>query len=76
MELTPEQQAGSIQPEISADTDGQLFRTRRCLIPTNPVLDHGFVRVIDYMGDDAAVVQAAEYPMARELRRFGRCRSN
>jgi len=24
-----------------------------------PVLDHGFVRVIDYMGDDAAVVQAA-----------------
>ena len=24
-----------------------------------PVLDHGFVRVIDYMGDDPAVVQAA-----------------
>ena len=24
-----------------------------------PCLDHGFVRVIDYMGDDAAVVQAA-----------------
>ena len=24
-----------------------------------PVLDHGFVRVVDYMGDDAAVVQAA-----------------
>ena len=26
---------------------------------TLPALDHGFVRVIDYMGDDAAVVQAA-----------------
>lgn len=26
---------------------------------TVPVLDHGFVRVVDYMGDDAAVVQAA-----------------
>ena len=25
----------------------------------HPVLDHGFIRVIDYMGDDAAVVQAA-----------------
>jgi thymidylate synthase (FAD) len=25
----------------------------------HPVLDHGFVRLIDYMGDDAAVVQAA-----------------
>lgn len=24
-----------------------------------PLLDHGFVRVIDYMGDDSAVVQAA-----------------
>ena len=24
-----------------------------------PVLDHGFVRIIDYMGDDAAIVQAA-----------------
>lgn len=26
---------------------------------TNKVLDHGFVRVVDYMGDDAAIVQAA-----------------
>lgn len=25
----------------------------------HPVLDHGFVRVVDYMGDDKAVVQAA-----------------
>ena len=25
----------------------------------HPVLDHGFVRVIDYMGDDAAICQAA-----------------
>ena len=24
-----------------------------------PLLDHGFVRLVDYMGDDAAVVQAA-----------------
>ena len=24
-----------------------------------PVLDHGFIRVIDYLGDDAAIVQAA-----------------
>jgi len=26
---------------------------------TYPVLDHGHIRVIDYMGDDAAIVQAA-----------------
>jgi thymidylate synthase (FAD) len=29
------------------------------LYNTLPVLDHGFVRVIDYMGDDSAIVQAA-----------------
>jgi thymidylate synthase (FAD) len=34
-----------------------------------PVLDHGFVRVIDYMGDDAAVVQAARVSYGRGTRR-------
>jgi thymidylate synthase (FAD) len=41
--------------------------TRRAVVPALeeilyeplPVLDHGFVRVVDYMGDDAAIVQAA-----------------
>ena len=41
--------------------------TRRATVPALeeilyepiPVLDHGFIRVIDYMGDDDAVVQAA-----------------
>ncbi len=41
--------------------------TRRATVPALeellyrplPVLDHGFIRVIDYMGDDAAIVQAA-----------------
>lgn len=52
--------------EISAQRD-EKFQTRRATVPAleeilyEPlkVLDHGFVRVIDYMGDDAAVVQAA-----------------
>lgn len=30
-----------------------------------PVLDHGFVRVIDYMGDDGAIVQAARVSYGR-----------
>ena len=46
---------------------GETFQTRRATVPALeevlyqplPVLDHGFVRVIDYMGDDAAIVQAA-----------------
>ena len=32
------------------------------------VLDHGFVRVIDYMGDDASVVQAARVSYGRGTR--------
>lgn len=31
----------------------------KILYETFPVLDHGFIRVIDYMGDDSAIVQAA-----------------
>ena len=30
-----------------------------------PVLDHGFIRVVDYMGDDGAVVQAARVSYGR-----------
>ncbi len=61
MALTNEQ-----QKEIdTARSEGQ--RTFRAVCPSLeeilykplPVLDHGFIRVIDYMGDDAAIVQAA-----------------
>ena len=34
-----------------------------------PVLDRGFVRVIDYMGDDAAIVQAARVSYGRGTKR-------
>ena len=45
----------------------QRSDTRRATVPALeellyaeiPVLDHGFIRVIDYLGDDGAVVQAA-----------------
>ena len=35
------------------------------LLQPLPVLDHGFVRVVDYMGDDAAIVQAARVSYGR-----------
>lgn len=49
------------------ETRGEAQKTFRAVVPALeeilykpvPVLDHGFVRVIDYMGDDAAIVQAA-----------------
>jgi len=61
MPLSAEQQA-----EVDALADATQA-TRRATVPALeeilytaiPVLDHGFVRVIDYMGDDAAIVQAA-----------------
>jgi thymidylate synthase (FAD) len=36
-----------------------VFSLEEVLYDVFPVLDHGFVRVIDYMGDDSAIVQAA-----------------
>jgi thymidylate synthase (FAD) len=52
-------------------------QTRRATVPALeeilftplPVLDHGFVRVIDYMGDDAAVVQAARVSYGKGTKR-------
>ena len=34
-----------------------------------PVLDHGFIRVVDYMGDDEAIVQAARVSYGRGTRK-------
>ena len=34
------------------------------------VLDHGFIRVVDYMGDDAAVVQAARVSYGKGTKTF------
>src|SRR6186713_2455793 len=67
MPLTPEQ-----QDEIAAQRAAE-HKTRRATVPALeeilyealPVLDHGFVRVVDYMGDDGAVVQAARVSYGR-----------
>ena len=61
MKLTKEQ-----KQEI-ADLQSQKNVTKRVTSPelekilyeTLPVLDHGFVRVVDYMGDDTSIVQSA-----------------
>lgn len=71
MPLNPDQQA-----EIDAHRAAES-PTRRATVPALeailyqaiPVLNHGFVRVIDYMGDDGAVVQAARVSYGRGTRR-------
>src|SRR5438094_274857 len=56
---------------------GEMRQTRRATVPELeailyeplPVLDHGFVRVVDYMGEDAAIVQAARVSYGRGTRK-------
>ncbi|MFC4166489.1 FAD-dependent thymidylate synthase [Teichococcus aestuarii] len=70
MELTAAQ-----RQELS-EAQAARTETRRPTVPALeamlfeplPVLDHGFVRVVDYMGDDAAVVQAARVSYGRGTR--------
>lgn len=79
VEAIPEQTSAAAQAallaglaEIEADR-ARSAPTRRPVSPgleaalytRFPVLDHGFVRVVDYMGDDAAVVQAARVSYGR-----------
>src|SRR5438034_3378270 len=71
MPLTPEQ-----EQEIAAER-AATRPTRRATVPALeeilyealPVRDHGFVRVVDYMGDDGAIVQAARVSYGRGTRR-------
>ena len=61
MKLTPEQ-----AKEIK-DQQNQDNKTKRVIAPeleeilyeALPILDHGFIRVVDYMGNDSSIVQAA-----------------
>src|ERR1700675_454642 len=71
MPLSTDQQA-----EIDQARDGATKTLRpiapaleEILFQALPVLDHGFVRVVDYMGDDAAVVQAARVSYGRGTKR-------
>lgn len=66
------------QAQAVADAQAQGHTTRRPTVAALeerlyqpvPVLDHGFVRVIDYMGDDGAIVQAARVSYGRGTTRL------
>lgn len=57
----------SLQEQEINEIRAEKYETRRATVPAVeeilyeqiPVLDHGFIRVVDYMGDDSAIVQAA-----------------
>jgi thymidylate synthase (FAD) len=72
MTLTHDQDA-----EIAARR-GERAETLRATVPALearlfsaiPMLDHGFLRVIDYMGDDGAIVQAARVSYGRGTKKI------
>ena len=61
MTLTPDQQAeidalrAAPRQTLRAVSEGMEAHLYNAI----PVLDHGFIRVVDYMGDDTAICQAA-----------------
>ena len=71
MRVTPEQQAeiDALRATETATRRASAPALEEILYRPLPVLDHGFVRVVDYMGDDAAVVQAARVSYGRGTRR-------
>ena len=60
MKLTKEQQEEQKNNSLKASnkrvTSPEL---EKILYEAIPALDHGFVRVVDYMGDDTSIVQSA-----------------
>jgi thymidylate synthase (FAD) len=76
MPIQPEDSAMPLTPEQQAEIDEQRAHSRptlravsegmeKHLYLAHPVLDHGLVRVVDYMGDDAAITQAARVSYGR-----------
>jgi thymidylate synthase (FAD) len=61
MELTSEQkkEIQEQQSQINSTKRVTSPELEKVLYEAIPVLDHGFIRVIDYMGDDSSIVQSA-----------------
>lgn len=70
------------ESELSELLSTGTTQTRRAVVPElekilyHPmkVLDHGFVRVVDYMGDDSAIVQAARVSYGKGTKKISQDR--
>ena len=61
MKLTSEQKQEILDQQSQKNVTKRVTspELEKILYEALPVLDHGFVRVVDYMGDDTSIVQAA-----------------
>jgi thymidylate synthase (FAD) len=61
MKLTTEQKQEIAEQQSQKNTTKRVtsLELEKILYDVIPVLDHGFIRVVDYMGDDTSIVQSA-----------------
>ena len=61
MALSEQQKKEILEQQTQKNTTKRVtsLELEKILYEALPVLDHGFVRVVDYMGDDSSIVQAA-----------------
>ena len=61
MKLTKEQKQEILEQQTQKNVTKRVTspELEKILYEAMPVLDHGFVRVVDYMGDDTSIVQSA-----------------
>ncbi len=61
MKLTKEQKQEILDQQSQQNTTKRVTSSEleKILYEAMPVLDHGFIRVVDYMGDDTSIVQSA-----------------
>lgn len=71
MEISDEDRAEikKARQELASTRRPTVLALEEMLFEPMPVLDHGFVRVVDYMGDDSSVVQAARVSYGRGTRK-------
>ncbi len=61
MKLTKEQKQEIVDQQSQKNQTKRVtsIELEKILYEVIPVLDHGFIRVVDYMGDDSSIVQSA-----------------
>ena len=72
MKLTKEQQEDIKNQQSQSNSTKRVTspQLEKILYEALPALDHGFVRVVDYMGDDTSIVQSARVSYGKVLNKF------
>ena len=77
MELTKEQILEIKEQQLQENTTKRVTapELEKILYEAFPILDHGFVRVVDYRGDDSSIVQAARVSYGKGTKKLNQDRN-